>query len=86
MGLKEILLQLGEYTGEPCITLLSDSELCAENCRSIKACDENLVVLCMKGQDVRVVGTSLTLENFGAYGVKITGSIHSLTIERHGDQ
>lgn len=86
MGLKETLIRLGDCTGEPCITLRGDYELCAENCRSISACDENTAVLCMKGLDVRVVGTELTIENFGAYGVKLTGRIHSLTVERRGDK
>lgn len=86
MGLKETLIRLGDCTGAPCITLRGNNELCAENCRCITACDENVAVLCMKGQDIRVVGTELTLENFGAYGVKITGKIHSITVERRGDE
>ncbi len=85
MGLKETLIRLGDCMGEPVITLKGDYELCAENCRCITACDENTAVLCMNGQDVHVVGTELTLENFGAYGVRLTGRIHSLTVERHGD-
>ncbi len=86
MGFKETLIRLGDCTGEPCITLRSDTELCAENCRCITACDENTAVLCMRGQDVRVVGTELTVENFGAFGVILTGRIHSITVERHGEQ
>ena len=85
MGLKETLIRLGDCTGEPCITLRSDRELCAENCRCITACDENLAVLCMGEQNIRVVGTELTVENFGAYGVKLTGRIHSITVERQGE-
>lgn len=86
MGLKETLIRLGDCTGEPCITLRSDNELCAENCRCIAACDENTAVLCMKGLDVHVVGTELTIENFGAFGVKLTGRIHSVKVERRGDE
>lgn len=86
MGLKETLIRLGDCTGEPCLTLCSDRELCAENCRSITACDENVAVLCMGEQNVRVIGTELTVENFGAYGVKLTGRIHSITVERQGEK
>ncbi len=84
MGIKEKLIQLGDCTGEAYITLRGSRELCAENCRCITACDENVAVLCLRDINVRVVGTALVLENFGAYGVKLTGEIHSLTIERDG--
>ncbi len=84
MGIKETLIRLGDYTGESAVTIKGRRELDAENCRCIVACDENLAVLRMRGQDVRVVGTGLTLENYGAYGVKITGEIHSLTLEENG--
>lgn len=85
MGLKETLIRLGDYTGKSAVTLFDDNELYAENCRCITACDENLAVLRMRDMDIRVVGSSLILENYGAYGVKLTGEIHSLTVERHGE-
>ncbi len=84
MGIKEALIRLGDYVGEPAITLHGNHELCAENCRSITACDENTAILRMTSQDIRVVGTGLTLENYGGYGVKITGKIHSVTLEENG--
>lgn len=84
MSLKEKLIRLGDMQGEARITLCGNGELCAENCRCITACDENLAVLRMEGLDIRVTGTDLVLENFGAFGVKLTGKIHSLTIEENG--
>ena len=81
MGLKETLIRLGDIQGESRITLFGTRELCAENCRCITACDDNLTVLRMEGLDISVTGTELVLENFGAYGVKLTGRIHSLTLE-----
>ncbi len=79
MGLKETLIRIGDMQGESRITITGGRELCAENCRSIIACDENLAVLRTDNLDIRITGTSLVLENFGAYGVKIIGQIHSLT-------
>ncbi len=81
MGLKETLIRIGDIQGESRITLLGKRELCAENCRCITACDENLTVLRMDGFDIHITGTELVLENFGGYGVKLTGEIHSLTIQ-----
>ncbi len=85
MGIKETLIRLGDFTADSCVTLKGSTELCAENCRHITACDENMAVLSMKGLDLRVVGAALTLENYGAYGVKLTGEIHSVTIERRDE-
>lgn len=81
MGIKDTLIRLGEYRGEAQTLIFGNRELCIENCRCITACDENLAVLRMEGIDIRVTGTELMLENFGAYGVKLTGRIHSLTFE-----
>ncbi len=84
MGIKEKLIRLGDRLGEPQITLRGNSELYAENCRCITACDENTAILRTSAQDIRIVGTNLTLENYGAYGVKLTGQIYSLTLEENG--
>ena len=81
MGIKEKLIRLSEVRDEAQVTLRGSRELCAENCRCITACDENLAVLSMEGLTLRVTGTGLSLENFGAFGVKITGKLHSLTVE-----
>lgn len=81
MGIKDTLIRLGEYRGEAQTLIFGNRELCIENCRCITACDENLAVLRMEGIDIHVTGTELMLENFGAYGVKLTGRIHSLTFE-----
>ena len=85
MGIRSALIRLGDQIGDAIVTLNGNSELCAENCRSIIACDENTIVLRMKTQNIRIVGTELYLENYGAYGVKVTGNIYSLTFEENGD-
>ncbi len=85
MGIKEKLIRLGDRLGEPQITLRGNMELYAENCRCITSCDENTAVLRTSAQDIRVVGTDLTLENYGAFGVKLTGQIYSLTLEKIGE-
>lgn len=82
MGLKETLIRLGDMPQlHSQITIRDSSELCAENCRCVSGYDENLVVLRMESILVHIAGTELVLENFGAYGVKITGRIHSVTME-----
>ena len=85
MGLRSTLIRLGDQVSEAVVTLNGNRELCAENCRSIVACDENMIILRMREQDIRIVGTGLCVENFGAYGVKVTGIIYSLTLEENGD-
>ncbi len=82
MGLKNKLIELGDMPNKHTrITITDRNELCAENCRCVFGCDENLVVLSMNGGIVRITGTDLVLENFGAYGVKVTGCLHSITME-----
>lgn len=81
MGIRETLIKLSESPSEALISITGNREICVENCRSITACDENLTVLRLKGTDLRIVGSGLVLDNYGAYGVRITGAIHSLTFE-----
>ncbi len=81
MGIKDTLIRLSETPAESVVSITGIRELCAENCRCITACDEDLAVLQLKGMSMRVVGTGLVLENFGAYGVRLTGRIHSVTFE-----
>ena len=83
MGIRETLIKLSESPSEALINITGTRELCVENCRSITAYDENLTVLRLKETDLRIVGSDLTLENYGAYGVRITGSLHSLTFEEN---
>ena len=85
MGLKETLIRLTETPSEALINITGSRELCAENCSCITACDENMAVLRMNGFDLRVVGSGLVLENYGAYGVRLVGSIHSLTFEENAE-
>ena len=81
MGIKETLIKLGEMPKEPHISIEGNRLLCVEECRCITACDEDLAVLRVKGFDIRVVGSGLVLESYGAFGVRLTGSIHSLTFD-----
>ena len=83
MGIKETLIKLSEAPSEALISITGSRELYAENCRCVTACDSELTTLRMKGFDLRVVGTGLALESFGAFGVKLTGRIHSLTFEEN---
>ncbi|MGN1119022.1 MAG: YabP/YqfC family sporulation protein, partial [Oscillospiraceae bacterium] len=56
-------------------------ELLVENCRGVSGYDENFITLQVYGMNVTVAGAPLMLESFGAQGVRITGRIHSLTLE-----
>ena len=88
MGIREKLIELEEQTQKKCtVTITTDgrspekTEVRVENCRCVKSCDENFVILSVYGFDVNISGTPLTLENFGVGSVKITGRIHSLTFD-----
>ena len=65
------------------ITLHDAGELYVENCTCVKSCDDSFITLCVYGMDITVAGTPLVLESFGVDGVKVTGKIHSLTLEEH---
>lgn len=91
MGLREKLIEFEENASRQCnVTLCVDggikngAELCVENCRCVKQCDDNLIVLSVFGMDIHVVGAPLVFENFGVGSVRITGKIHSLTFEEGG--
>ena len=88
MGIREKLIEFEENQGRRCtVTLTADcglkngAELFVENCRHIKNCDDNYIILSVYGMDIRVTGAPLELENFGVGSVKISGKIHSLTFE-----
>lgn len=86
MGVRERLIEYEEMAGRKfSITMTADSgknaELTVENCRSVKSCDDNFIVLSVYGMDIRVSGTPLIIDNFGIGSIKITGKIHSLTFE-----
>ncbi|MBP1543160.1 MAG: YabP/YqfC family sporulation protein [Oscillospiraceae bacterium] len=81
MGIKSRLIRLTEVHGEMLVTLSGSREVCVENCTGITCADENCAVLCSEKESIRVTGTALVLESYGAYGVKITGRIHSVTLE-----
>lgn len=86
MGVREKLIEFEESQGKRCtITLTAENgktaELAVENCRCVKNCDDNFIVLSVYGMDIRVTGAPLELNNFGVGSVRITGKIHSLTFE-----
>lgn len=88
MGVRDKLIEFEENTGRKCTVTLTTNgglsagaELIVENCRSVKGCDDNFIVLSVYGMDIHVSGTPLIFENFGIGSVKITGKIHSLTFE-----
>ena len=85
MGIKETLIRLSEMPSESLISISGNNVLHAENCCCVTAYDDDLAVLRMKDFDLRVIGTALVLENYGAYGVKLTGNIHSLTFEERAE-
>ncbi len=92
MGIRDKLIELEEQSQKQCtITLTVDNglrsgaELCVQNIRCVKNCDENFVVLSVYGMDIHVSGTPLVLENFGVGSITIRGRIHSLTFEENGD-
>ena len=86
MGVRNILMNFEEQAGKKCtVTFMSnggrEKELYIENCRCIKNCDDNYIILGVFGMDIKISGAPLLLENFGVNGVKITGNIHSLSFE-----
>ena len=90
MGIREKLIEIEEMASRKCtITLTTDGstqkdfELRVDNCRCIKNCDDNFVILSIYGMDIHISGTPLILENFGAGSVCVTGKIHSLTFEEN---
>lgn len=88
MGLREKLIEYEETAGRRfSVTMTAesgeDAELIVENCRCVKSCDDNFIVLSVGGKDIRISGTPLVIENFGIGSLKITGKIHSLTFEEN---
>ena len=90
MGIREKLIELEELTQKRCtVTITTDgdprkgAELVVSNCRCVKDCDDNFMILSVYGMDIRVSGAPLVFENFGIGSVRITGRIHSLTFEEH---
>lgn len=82
MGFKDRLIAIGEEAEKhSTITLRDNCELYVENCRCVRSCDDNIITLAARGIEIQIMGAPLTLESFGAFGVKITGKIHSLTLE-----
>ena len=86
MGVRERLIEYEEMTGRRfSITMTAENgknaELTVDNCRCVKSCDDNFIVLSVSGMDIRVSGTPLVIDNFGVGSIKITGKIHSLTFE-----
>lgn len=84
MGLKQRLTAMGELPWKHSIITITDGcDLCAENCTAVVGCtadtagSEIVLKIRCSGADrlMRVSGSDLLLESFGAYGVRITGNI-----------
>lgn len=84
MGIKSRLTELGELPWRHSVVTLRDGcDLCAENCTAVVGCtdctDNGEIVLklrcCGTERLMRVCGSDLILESYGAYGVRITGKI-----------
>ena len=77
MGIKNTLIRLGDIPRRNAvITLLGSGEVNVENCVCVFGCDENLMILRTQDTLIKIHGT-----DFGAYGVKVRGAIHSLGLE-----
>ena len=82
MSIKDKMISLGEAAARhSTITLRNGNELLIENCLGVSGCDDSFITLKVYGLSVTVAGAPLMLESFGAEGVRITGRIHSLTLE-----
>lgn len=82
MNIKEKIFTLDDMPHRhSTITIRDGCEIYVENCRCVRGCDDNFITLSVYGMDIRISGTPLILESFGAEGIKISGKIHSLTME-----
>lgn len=86
MGVKNGLIGLEDrISGECTITLVlnpnGNTELFAENIRSVLHCDENFLTLRAYGSEIRISGAPLIFDTFGAQGIRISGKIRSLSLE-----
>ena len=88
MSIKQKLTDFGELPWRHSVITLKDGcDLSAENCTAVVGCtdqqDSCEIVLNIRcnGTDrlMRVCGSGLILESFGAYGVHITGNIASVS-------
>lgn len=68
----------------PQIQLLGNRELLIEGCRSVEACDENLIRLRLPGLLLMVLGEGLQVGEFAAESLSVRGKIRSLELETEG--
>ncbi|MGN1340378.1 MAG: YabP/YqfC family sporulation protein [Oscillospiraceae bacterium] len=84
MGIKQSLISLGELPyRHSTVTIRDFGELVAENCTAVVSCTDSReksgeIVLKLRDRLIRVRGCDLRLESFGAYGVRILGSIQAV--------
>lgn len=88
MGIKDRLISLGEAPWQHSAVIIRDGkELCVDCCTAVISCTdcsersgEIVLKIRCSGEDrlLRVCGSGLLLENFGADGVRIIGGIESL--------
>lgn len=80
MGKKEFfreMLCLGSY-----ISIIDDCKVLVENCRSITECNDIMVRVTTKENDVEVWGTDLKVTNYTNTSIAIEGTISSVNVAR----
>lgn len=84
MGIRQSLISLGELPYRHSVVTIRDfGELTAENCTAVVSCSDSReksgeIVLKLRDRLLRVRGSELQLESFGAYGVRIVGELQTV--------
>lgn len=84
MGIRQSLISLGELPYRHSVVTIRDfGELTAENCTAVVSCSDSReksgeIVLKLRDRLLRVRGSELQLESFGAYGVRILGELQTV--------
>lgn len=71
------MLCLGSY-----ISIIDDCKVLVENCRSITECNDIMVRVTTKENDVEVWGTGLKVTNYTNTSIAIEGTISSVNVAR----
>lgn len=71
------LLGMGSY-----VSIIDDSSVLVENCRTINECSDIMVRVSTKDNDIEIWGTELTVTNFTNTAVLVDGRINSVAVSR----
>lgn len=77
IALEDLAFREGEIKIKLCEGK-DEAEIYVENCKKVLSCDNEFITLEVCGANVRVCGSPLVFENFGAGGLKITGKLSSI--------